>query len=211
MATLIGKMMVKHQIWSTIWTNPKDAGSLKIWVGWCYRTCVIFQPFFDSPNWLIILGRGWNHQPVSDVSRRWAKMLGDPAQRTRTSRTAAGFGRNVNQKPEAIPNFTQWLSRNGSFQNSKPYIYNLGSSIGFTKLELHHKYCTAKLLRKARRNVEAWSGYKPWSFCPLSVPERSKARGEIMGDSPCRFSESIEREKWGLPIYYCNGLSQFLK
>ena len=130
MATFIGKMMVKHQIWSTIWTNPKDEGSLKIWVGWWCRICVMIPTFFRFSKLTHHFGKGLK-PPTSEwcKSKMNKNAAGDPAQRTRTcAEQQQDFSSQCepkNQKP--FPILHSWLSRNGSFQNSKP----LGSSIGF--------------------------------------------------------------------------------
>ena len=77
------------------------------------------------------------------------------------------------QKPESIPNFTQWLSSQKASPSAKFQPRKAGFSIGFTNLELPHRLKDSFGL--PRLNGEAWSGCKPWSVCPLSVPERSKA------------------------------------
>ena len=144
MATLIGKMMVKHQIWSTIWTNPKDEGSLKIWVGYVVSNMCDFPTFFRFCKLTHHVGKGLK-PPTSE----WCK--------SKMSKNAGRSSAEDQKTRPAIPNFTQWLSRNGSFQNSYIYIYNLGSSIGFIKLELHKiLHCQIASQSEAQRRSLKW-------------------------------------------------------
>ena len=94
--------------------------------------------------------------------------------RTRTSRTdrIRSQCEPKNQKAFPMLHNDSLVRKHPQVQNSKPE--KRGFSIGFTNLELPHRLKDSFGL--PRLNGEAWSGCKPWSVCPLSVPERSKAR-----------------------------------
>ena len=93
--------------------------------------------------------------------------------RTRTSRTdrIRSQCEPKNQKAFPILHNDSLVRKHPQVQNSNPE--KRGFSIGFTNLELPHRLKDSFGL--PRLNGEAWSGCKPWSVCPLSVPERSKA------------------------------------